>query len=102
MSPARERRVTWRTQKETAEDLGISTRWLQELGDRGLPSRGQRDSREYPWPDVGLWWAAYKIREARGERVKRLDMDVARAEHEVFLAEEELRRLKRAAAERRE
>lgn len=81
-------RVTWWSQKDTADALGISTRWLQELEPRGMPARGRRGSKEYCWPDVLMWHVAYRRREGSRLPVRFLSMDVARAEYQLENARE--------------
>ncbi|MGH7717674.1 MAG: hypothetical protein ACRETY_08435 [Steroidobacteraceae bacterium] len=49
-------------QADTAQFFGVITRWIQELEERGIPSRGYRSTREYPLPDAWWWYFAYKLR----------------------------------------
>lgn len=76
------RPVSWHSQAETAEVLGVSERWLRKLEDRGMPARGFRATCEYPWPHALLWYLEYQLSQARGEKVSRLDMNRVWAAHD--------------------
>ncbi len=53
------------TPKETADRLGISTRWLRSLCKQGeLPKRGEGKSARHPWPDVRKAYNEYLVRSA--------------------------------------
>lgn len=84
----------WVSQAWLAENLGISTRWIQKLEERGLPARGFRDTCEYPVPHALLWYFEYQLRSGRG-KVTRLSPALAIAEHKrrsaIELAEIEYR-----------
>ena len=68
-------RVTcWRTAKDTAEDLEITTRRLQQLEALGMPSRGYRGTCRYPWPHSMEWFIAYRIQLAQGKRPAQIDI----------------------------
>src|SRR4051812_1138847 len=60
--------ISWRPQKDTAENLSITTRWLQDLEANGLPSRSRRGTKEHCWPDVFVWYVRYQLRQALGKR----------------------------------
>jgi hypothetical protein len=62
-------RTCWRTAADTANDLDITTRRLQQLEDKGMPCRGHRATCRYPWPHAMVWWIAYRGALARHERV---------------------------------
>jgi hypothetical protein len=68
-------RVTcWRTAKDTAADLEITTRRLQQLEALGMPSRGYRGTCRYPWPHSMEWFIAYRIQLNLGKRVAHIDI----------------------------
>lgn len=49
------------SQKDAAEQLGISTRQLRNLDESGVPRTADGD---YPWPEVRDWYVEFKQREA--------------------------------------
>jgi hypothetical protein len=77
------RRTRWATADETAEDLGITTRWLQKLENKGMPAEGFRDSCRYPWPHAGEWYVAYQRALARDKSVEHLDIEDAMKQHDI-------------------
>ncbi len=82
------RLTSWRTAAETAEDLGITTRRLQQLEQKGMPAEGYRGTCRYPSPHAVVWLRIYRIALRNHERVAYLDIEEAFEQHD--LLEEEL------------
>ncbi len=76
----------WLTQREAAKLLSFSTRQVQNLEVRGLPSRGARKSKRYALPHLLIWFRAYKRRGGSEGKVRQLSWRVALAEHELDAA----------------
>ncbi len=86
-TPAK-RHEEWLTPKEVAEQLGLTTRYLRDLEGKGLPSRGERQSKEYPWNRLLAWFiVALKRREQTGRMPEYLDAEEAVFEHERMAAQ---------------
>ena len=87
MTPAK-RREEWLTPKEVAKELGVTTRYLRDLEGKGLPSRGERQSKEYPWNRLVAWFTvALKRREQTGLMPEYLDAEEAVFEWERLAAQ---------------
>lgn len=86
-TPVSRWRIWLLTQKELAQQLRTTTRHLQELESRGLPSEGYRDTKLYPWPDVLAWWMTYRLRDNR-DFERWLDPRIARARHRLRTVED--------------
>jgi hypothetical protein len=73
----------WASQEETAEWLGMTTRHLQRLEERGLPAEGHHASCRYAWPHVGIWHGEYVYLRARyGKSPAYLDIEDAMDAHD--------------------
>lgn len=83
--------VEWITKTEAATLLGVTTRWLQDLEARGLPSCGSRKAKRFPIPHLIAWTVASDIRRARHENVAQLPFAVAWAEYQLSVAEDDAR-----------
>lgn len=46
----------WIGARVAAAELRLSTRQLLNLEEKGLPVRGERKTKRYPWPDVWAWY----------------------------------------------
>ena len=70
MSSARRRAArdgAYLTQAELADALGVSTRWVQKLEERGLPAEGFRGTCRYPVPDAIVWYLEWRAAIAEAE-----------------------------------
>lgn len=86
------------SQAELAKQLNLTTRQVQNLEVRGMPSIGTRKAKRYPIPHVHIWYRAWTERGASGRSVRRVPFEVALAEHELLLAESNVRAARRDAA----
>jgi hypothetical protein len=80
------RHTHWETADATAESLGITTRWLQKLENKGMPAEGFRGSCRYPWPHAGVWYVAYQKALDRYKSVDHIDIEDAFKEYHIALA----------------
>jgi phage terminase Nu1 subunit (DNA packaging protein) len=85
-------------QREAAERLGISTRRLQMLAERGAPKRGEGRTVEYPWPTLRVWYDHYR-EETLTKKHRPSNVTDARARK--LEAEARLKELEAATAEGR-
>ena len=76
-------KTEWLTPAVTAQELQVSTRTLQNLEEKGFPSRGFRKTKRYKWPDCWEWYRIYRLRQdyARGAAIGFVDPVEALTEH---------------------
>lgn len=76
-------------QKELAERLGISAKWVRDLEKKGLPKDGEGHGATYPWPEAREWYndhirALERKKEPEDDlkklRLRKMQAEVAAAE----------------------
>ncbi len=80
------RMTRWETADDTAHGLGITTRWLQKLENKGMPAEGFRDTCRYPWPHAGIWYLEYQKALKHDKSVEHIDIEDAIKAYEIQLA----------------
>lgn len=81
----------WFTQEEVATLFEITDRQVRKLHDLGIPTERRGREQIYPFPHALAWWISYQNRIVRREVVDRLPVELALAELEVSVLEEDLR-----------
>lgn len=70
----------WVGQSDFAEAFGVSTRQVQRLERKGLPSFGAGASKRYPFPQAGTWMLDYQLLASRNSTVRYLPLEIAIAD----------------------
>ncbi len=76
----------WFTQQELVEMFRISASRIRELEGLGLPSKGSRKRKRYPFPHALAWFIVYRRHIDEGEVVERLPIAYAMAAYRALVA----------------
>lgn len=79
----------WIGQQEAADTIKVSARHVQNLEEKGLPTKGSRASKRYPLPHVVVWHREYQLELKRVGNCRHLPFRLAWARHRLQLEEDE-------------
>jgi phage terminase Nu1 subunit (DNA packaging protein) len=70
--------TTYKSQSQVSELLGVTTRQVHNLTEKGMPRRVENGRPKYPWPDALKWYIAFKV-SVEAAKANPVDFEAARA-----------------------